>query len=311
METRQLGQTGLVVSAVGLGCNNFGSRIDARAAAAVVHECLETGITFFDTAESYGRGASEEQLGAALGSRRDEAVIATKFGMRGSPSGAQPGSRHNVLRACEDSLRRLGTDYLDLYYLHRPDPATPIAETLDALHDLVHQGKVRYIASSNFAGWQVVEAHHLAAERGFERFAACQVEWSLLARDVERELVPACRHVGIGVIPFFPLASGLLTGKYRRGEPFPEGTRFATTPSLASVATDENFDRVERLAAVAEACGHTLLELALGWVLSHDVVPSVLVGATSPEQVAANAAASTWRLDADELAAVDEALSPR
>ena len=309
MESRPVGNSGLTVSALGLGTNNFGMRIETDEAEAVVRQALDEGITHFDTAESYGGGRSEEMLGAALGKRRDEAVIATKFGSPGTPSAGARGSRANVIRACEGSLRRLGTDHIDLYYLHRPDRHTPIEETLDAMNDLVHQGKVRYIGNSAMPGWQVVDADHTARARGLERFVASQIEWSLLVRDVEDEAVPACRHFGVGVVPYFPLASGLLTGKYHRGEAFPEGSRFAAIPRMASFASDANFARVERLTAVAHASDRSILELAICWLLSQDGVASVLTGATRPEQVTANAAASTWRLDADELAAVDAALN--
>ena len=310
MEQRQLGRSGLTVSSLGLGCNNFGMKLEPDEATAVVHRALDEGITHFDTAESYGGGRSEEMLGAALVGRRDEVVVATKFGGSGTRTPLAPGSRSNVLRACEASLRRLGTDHIDLYYLHRPDPSTPIDETLDALDDLVRQGKVRYIANSGMPGWQVADADHVARQRTTARFVAAQIEWNLLARAVEAETVPACRHFGVGVVPYFPLASGLLTGKYHRGEAFPEGSRFAAIPRLAGVASDENFARVERLTAVAHASDRSILELAVGWLLSHDAVSSVLTGATSPEQVTANVAASTWHLDDDELAAVDAALRP-
>src|SRR5437879_2977264 len=231
MDYRQLGRSGLTVSAVGLGCNNFGMRIDADASTAVVQQALDAGITFFDTAEMYGGGKSEEFLGTALGKQREDVVIATKFGGPQGPGPKQaPGGRRNVIRACEDSLRRLGTDYIDLYYLHYPDARTPIEETLEAMTDLVGQGKVRYIANSNMAGWQIVEADHAASDRGLQRFVGAQVEWSLLNRKVEHEVIPACAQYGIGVVPYFPLASGLLTGKYTRGEEFPEGTRLAASP---------------------------------------------------------------------------------
>ena len=308
MEYRQLGRSGLTVSALGLGCNNFGMRIDAELSAAVVHQSLEDGITFFDTAEMYGGGKSEEFLGTALGKRRDEVVIATKFGGPGSAGVFAPGARRNIIRACEDSLRRLGTDYIDLYYQHYPDLKTPIEETLEALTDLVGQGKVRYIASLNVVGWQIADADHLAAERGLQRFTGCQIEWSLLNRAVEAEIVPACRHFDLGVVPYFPLASGLLTGKYHRGQEFPVGSRLAASSYFAAVATDENFDRVERLTSVAGDSGRTILELAICWLLSQEGVSSVLTGATSAEQVTANVNASEWRLTGDELTAVAEAL---
>jgi aryl-alcohol dehydrogenase-like predicted oxidoreductase len=309
MEYRQLGRSGLTVSAVGLGCNNFGMRIDEEASAAVVQQSLESGITFFDTAEMYGGGKSEEFLGVALGKRRDEVLIATKFGGPKGPGPSQaPGSRRNAIRACEDSLRRLGTDYIDLYYQHYPDPLTPIDETLEALTDLVGQGKVRYVASSNVVGWQIADADHLAADGGLQRFTGCQIEWSLLNRAVETEIVPACRHFDLGIVPYFPLASGLLTGKHKRGEPFAADSRMSA-PYFAAAATDENWDRIERLTKVAEGRGHTILELAVCWLLSQDGVSSVLTGATKPEQVVANVAASEWRLSSDELAAVAEALA--
>lgn len=309
MEYRQLGRSGLTVSAVGLGCNNFGMRIDADASAKVVHQALEEGITFFDTAEMYGGGKSEEFLGAALVGRRDEVVVATKFGGPKGPGPDQaPGSRRNVIRACEGSLRRLGTDYLDLYYQHYTDPLTPIEETLEALTDLVGQGKVRYVASSNVAGWMVADADHVAAENGLARFTGCQIEWSLLNRAVETEIIAACRRFELGIVPYYPLASGLLTGKHQRGVPFAEGSRMSNA-YFAAAATDENWDRIERLTKVAEDAGHTLLELAVCWLLSQDGVSSVLTGATKAEQVTANVAASGWRLSPDELGAVAEALA--
>jgi aryl-alcohol dehydrogenase-like predicted oxidoreductase len=226
-------------------------------------------------------------------------VIATKFGKAGVG-----GSRTEIIKACERSLRRLGTDRIDLYYQHYVDRTVPIEETLAALTTLVQQGKVRYVGSSNVAGWQLAEADHTARERGLERFVATQMEWSLLSRAIEAEVVPAARRYGLGVVSYFPLASGLLTGKYRRGEDAPEGTRFAAMPFFASVATDENWDKVERLTAFAEGHGRTLTELALGWVASQPETGSVLVGATKPEQVTANASAIEWRLGADDLAEV-------
>jgi len=309
MEHRSLGGSGLRVSEVGLGCNNFGSSMDRPRVDAVVHQALESGVTFFDTAESYSRGVSEELLGAALGSRRDEVVIATKFGSRSFTTTMAAGSRSNVIRACDDSLRRLGTDRIDLLYLHRPDPDTPVEETLTALDDMVHQGKIRYVAESGFAGWQVADAAHVAASSGVGRFVANQIEWNLLSRDVETEIVPACRHFGVGIIPYFPLASGLLTGKYRRDEEPPEGTRLAGGSYFSSVLTDQNFDKVERLTTFAESKRRTLLELAIGWLLSQEGVASVIAGATSPEQLVANVESATWRLTADELAQVDSVLS--
>jgi aryl-alcohol dehydrogenase-like predicted oxidoreductase len=305
MEFRNLGGSGLKVSVAGLGCNNFGMRIDAEASRAVVDAAFDEGITFFDTADIYGGGQSEEFLGIALKGRRDEAVIATKFG---APTGKGP--YRYLVAACEASLRRLGTDHVDLYYLHYPDASTPIDETLSALDDIVHQGKARYVASSNFAAWQVVEAELTARARGAGRFVACQVEWNLLQRAVEHEVVPACRRYDIGVVPYFPLASGLLTGKYQRGEAFPEGSRLDAMPYFASVATDANFDTIDRLTAVARDAGRGLVDLAMSWLACQAGVSSVLVGATRPEQVKANVAATDWQLSVDELAAVAEALTP-
>ena len=308
MELRNVGRSGLQASVLGLGCNNFGARIDEDAAHAVVRACLDAGVTLFDTADIYGAGRSEEFLGRALGAHRDEVLVATKFGGRTAegPYGAGA-SRTHLVAACEASLRRLGTDHIDLYYQHFPDPKTPVTETLDALDDLVRAGKVRYIASSNYAGWQVARADHLSRERGRSRFVACQVEWSLLHRQVEQELVPACEAYGVGVVPYFPLASGLLTGKYRRGEAFPEGSRLASSDRFAEGATDEAFDVVERVEGVARSAGRSLLEVSLAWLLHQPTVPSVIAGATSPEQVRSNAATAEVHLSADEVQAIGEA----
>ncbi len=303
-----MGHSGLQVSVLGLGTNNFGARIDEDASRAVVRACLDAGVTFFDTANSYGGGRSEEHLGRALQGHRDQVVIATKFSSRVGDGPYDAGaSRKHLVAACEASLRRLGTDFIDLYYQHWPDPKTPVEETLETLDILVRAGKVRYAASSNFAGWQIVEAEHVARARGTTRFVASQSEWSLLHREVEAEVVPACAACGVALVPYFPLASGLLTGKYTRGEPPPEGTRLARSPDYAKLATDEAFDTVDRLSSVAEKGGRTLLELAIGWLAAQPVVPSVLVGATSPEQVRANAAAAEVVLSPGELAAVSEA----
>jgi aryl-alcohol dehydrogenase-like predicted oxidoreductase len=311
MEYRNLGSSGLKVSLAGLGCNNFGVRVDEDATRNVVKAALDLGITLFDTSDSYGATRSEVFLGRALAGHRHEAVIATKFG---SPLGSEPhlqgASRRRVMYACEESLRRLGTDYIDLYQLHFPDPSTPLDETLAALDDLVRQGKVRYIGSSNLAGWQIVEADHLARQRHGTRFVSAQNEWSLLQRDAEREVVPACAAHGIGILPYFPLTSGLLTGKYRRGEPYPPGTRFAGAAYFQQYATDVNFGKVERLTALAEERGHSILELALSWLAAQPTVSSVIAGATSAEQVAANAGSFGWTLTDDDKAAVEEALAP-
>ncbi len=304
MKTRRLGTSGLKVSEVGLGCNNFGMRSDQRETQSVVDAALDVGITFFDTADIYGGTKSEAFLGKALGKRRQDIVLATKFGMRiDEDQRRSGGSRRWIMRAVEDSLTRLGTDYIDLYQFHRPDPDTPIDETLRALDDLVTQGKVRYIGNSNFAGWQIANADWTAA--GASRFVSAQNLYSLLERKVEFEVLPACEQFGLGFLPFFPLASGLLSGKYRRGEKPPEGTRLAAWGSRgASVLNDRNFDKVEALTVWAEARGHTILELAFAWLLGHPVVSSVIAGATTPEQVKANAATAAWSLTTEEVEAV-------
>jgi aryl-alcohol dehydrogenase-like predicted oxidoreductase len=302
MEMRKVGRSGLSVSVLGLGCNNFGMRIGSEETETVVAAALDAGITLFDTAAMYGGGKSEEFLGAALGklARRDEVIVASKFGGAG-----EGGSRSEIIRSCEQSLRRLDTDYIDLYYQHYVDRSSPIEETLSALTRLVEHGKVRYLGSSNVASWHIAEADHTAGERHCERFVACQMEWSLLNREIETDVVPACDRYGLGVISYFPLASGLLTGKYRKGEPPPPDSRFSTLPFFAGVATDDNWAVVERLGAFASDHGRTPVELALGWVASQPCTSSVLVGATKPEQVAANAAAIAWRLTEQELADVD------
>lgn len=303
MKRRRIGS--LEVSVVGLGCNNFGPRLDYEASAAVVHAALDAGIDFFDTADTYGKGASEEFLGRALGPRRDQVLIASKFGMKMDEQrrGARP---EYVRQAAEDSLRRLGTDHIDLYQLHTPDPDVPIADTLGALNELVQAGKVREIGCSNFSVEQIDEAEAAAEARGTARFVGVQNQYSLLHREPERGVLAECERLGIAFIPFFPLASGLLTGKYHKGAPLPTGTRIANTPRYASLLTDENLDRVEALRRFAASRGHSLLDLAFSWLLAHPVVASVIAGATKPEQVRANVAAATWQLGAADLEAVDD-----
>jgi aryl-alcohol dehydrogenase-like predicted oxidoreductase len=303
MKYRRLGTSGLKVSEIGLGCNNFGMRIDQAQTTAVVHAALDAGVTLFDTADVYGAKQSEVMLGVALGARRHEVVLATKFGL---PTGALPygagGSRRYVTAAVEASLKRLGTDYIDLYQMHRPDPETPIDETLRALDDLVRAGKVRYLGNSNFTGWQVTDADWTARSLGLNRFVSAQNNYSLVERAVEAEVLPACERFGLGMLPFFPLASGLLTGKYRRGEPPPEGTRLAAWgPRGAAFMSEANFDRAERLSAWAEGRGRTILELAFAWLLARPAVSSVIAGATSPVQVSLNAATADWVLSAGDL----------
>jgi len=307
MTYRPLGESGLIVSAVGLGCNAFGTRIEAETTDLVVDTALEHGITLFDTADIYGHGQSEELLGAALGTRRDQVVVATKFGgdMKGAngPDWGARGSRRYIRRAIEASLRRLDTDWIDLYQIHFPDALTPIEETLAALDELVTEGKVRYIGSSNFDGWQVVDADWVARSSGFERFISAQNKYSLYDRTAEDELVPACEHVGVGVLPYYPLEYGLLSGKYRRDEPAPAGTRLSARPALLEAA---DFDRIEELERFAAEHGVGILDVAIGGLAAQPTVASVIAGATRPEQVAANVAALAWQPTAADLAALDE-----
>jgi aryl-alcohol dehydrogenase-like predicted oxidoreductase len=309
MEIRNLGQSGLRVSAIGLGCNNFGGRIDDDATRAVIHKALDLGITLFDTADVYGeRGGSETVMGKILGDDRKRIVLATKFGMAMDDAGVKlGGSRRYIMQAVEDSLRRLRTDWFDLYQIHAPDPRTPIEETLRALDDLVRQGKVRYIGCSNFPAWQVVEAQWTAKLHNLNAFVSCQDEYSLVVRHVvEPQLKPAMLQYGMGLLPFFPLASGLLTGKYRRNASLPSGTRLATTQRLADrFMTDRNWPIAEKLADFAEHRGHTLLELAFSWLLAQAPVASVIAGATRPDQLEQNVQAGGWKLSAEELAEVD------
>jgi aryl-alcohol dehydrogenase-like predicted oxidoreductase len=306
LDHRTLGTSGLVVSRVGLGGNNFGRRIGLEQARAVVDTAFDEGVTLFDTSDSYGD--SEEILGTLLEGRRAEVVVATKFGWdvggANGPDWGARASRRYIRRAVERSLRRLRTDWIDLYQLHRPDGITPMEETLGALTELVREGKVRYIGSSNLAAWQVADAEWLARSRGSERFISAQNHYSLLDRQVEAELVPACQQFGIGVLPYFPLASGLLTGKYRRGEAAPDGTRLAG-PRGAGELTDERFDVVEALEAFAAERSLSLLDVAIGGLAAQPAVASVIAGATSPEQVRANVAAGRWRPTSDDLAALD------
>jgi aryl-alcohol dehydrogenase-like predicted oxidoreductase len=307
MRFAPLGDSGLMVSVVGVGCNAFGSRIDADQTKAVVDAALEHGVTLFDTADSYGNGASEELLGRALGSRRDQVVLATKFGMGDHDAehwGAH-GSRRYVRRAVEASLRRLGTDYIDLYQLHRPDPITPIEETLQAMSDLVTEGKVRYIGSSNLAAWQVTDADWVARTSGTQRFISAQNEYSLYNRMAEIELVPACESAGVGILPYFPLAYGLLTGKYHRGQAAPGGSRLAHSDQASRLA-NADWDRIEALQAFADERGISLLQLAIGGLAAQPAVASVISGVTRPEQVAANMEAGLWRPSPEDLAALDE-----
>jgi aryl-alcohol dehydrogenase-like predicted oxidoreductase len=306
MRYRRLGDSGLAVSVVGIGCNNFAGRISPAKAEEVVRSALDAGITLFDTADVYGEapGASEQALGAALGKRRDEAIVATKFGMdvrgaNGADWGAR-GSRRYVTRAVEASLRRLGTDYIDLYQLHAPDPLTPIDETLAALADLISAGKVRYIGHSNFGGWQIADAAWTARSRNLIPFVSAQNRYSLLEREAEHEVVPACQRFGVGLLPYFPLTHGLLTGKYRRGETPPVGSRLDRV-GFARVLAEAPWDKIEKLEDFARMRGRTLLDVAIGGLAAQPTVASVIAGATSAEQVRANAAAVAWDPTQDEL----------
>ena len=309
MEYRNLGSSGLRVSLVGLGCNNFGMRLDLQQTRAVVDRAFDLGITLFDTADMYGsRGGSETQLGKILGHRRKDIVLASKFGMAMSDDGTKIGaSRRYIMSAVEDSLRRLKTDWIDLYQLHQPDPLTPLDETMQALDDLVTQGKIRYIGCSNLPSWQVVESQWISKSMGLNRFVSCQDEYNILNRNVEAELIPAMQKYGCGLLPYFPLASGLLTGKYKRTE-MPEGARLTDMPTFANriYLTDDNFDIVDNLNKFAHKTGHSILELAFGWMASRPTTASIIAGATKPEQIDANVAAVNWVLSQSEIDEVDK-----
>jgi aryl-alcohol dehydrogenase-like predicted oxidoreductase len=302
-----------MVSVAGLGCNNFGRRVDLAGTRAVVDAAIDAGITLFDTADIYGDGgASEELLGKVLAGRRDQVVLATKFGHAGydmgyGPAAGAKGGRAYIRHAVEQSLRRLRTDHIDLYQIHTPDPATPVAETLAALTELVAEGKVRYLGNSNFAGWQIADAAHVARATGTAPFISAQNHWSLLDRRVEAEVLPASRHFGLGVLPYFPLANGLLTGKVRRGQAPPTGSRLAGRPGYV---TDDKLDRVEALIAWAAERGLTVLEVAVGALAAQEGCACVIAGATTPEQVKANAAAAEWVPSADDLADLDRVVPP-
>jgi aryl-alcohol dehydrogenase-like predicted oxidoreductase len=307
MLLRPFGTTPLRVSAVGLGCNNFGVRLDRAATAAVVHAALDAGITLFDTADIYGnRGTSETLLGEALGARRKDIVLVTKFGLPMDDSGRrQGGSRRYVLEAADASLRRLNTDWIDVYYYHRPDPSTPIGETLGALDELVRAGKVRHIGCSNFSPAQIDAAQEVARRKGLPAFVTAQDQYSLLARGIERDLLPALDRHRLALLAYFPLASGMLSGKYRLGRPLPSGTRLSNPRYSDRVLNDANLRIVERLERFCAARGRTLLQLAFGWLLAKPLVASVIAGASTPEQARQNAAAVGWELTADESAEVD------
>jgi aryl-alcohol dehydrogenase-like predicted oxidoreductase len=308
MKTRRLGTSALEVSVAGLGGNNFGGRIDFAASERVVHKAIALGVNLIDTADSYGnRGGSEEELGRILGDKRKHIVLATKFGLPMDDTGTLRGaSRRYIMHAVEASLKRLGTDWIDLYQLHRPDDRTPIEETLRALDELVQHGKVRYIGCSNLSAQQVIAARDTAGRLGLAAFVSCQDEYSLLERDIERELIPTAKAIGLGILPYFPLASGLLSGKYRRGAAPPPGSRLAKNHRHAQdFLSERNWRIVGELEAFALRRGRTMLELAFGWLLRDPVVASVIAGATSPEQIEQNVRAADWTPSAEDLAELD------
>ncbi|SFL26071.1 Predicted oxidoreductase [Bradyrhizobium sp. NFR13] len=308
MEIRNLGRSGLRVSAVGLGCNNFGQRTDLETSRKVIHKAIDLGITLFDTADIYaGMGGSETVLGEVLGDRRKDIVLATKYCKPMSNDGSKQGaSRRYIMSAVEASLKRLKTDYIDLYQQHDYDALTPIEETLRTLDDLVRQGKVRYIGNSNFPAWRIAEAEMAARQMGVAPFVSCQDEYSLVVRDIEKDLLPAAQHFNLGLLPFFPLANGLLTGKYKPGAEPPADSRFAKAPALRDrSATPRNQAIVEKLDAFVGARGHTLLELAFSWLAARPQVSSVIAGATRVEQIEQNVKAAEWKLTAEEMAEID------
>lgn len=308
MNIRNLGASGLRVSAVGIGCNNFGVRIDLETSRKVIHKAIDLGVTLFDTADIYaGRGGSEKVLGEVLGTKRKDIVLATKYAKAMSDDGTKQGaSRRYIMRAVEDSLTRLKTDYIDLYQQHDYDPLTPIDETLRALEDLIRQGKVRYIGCSNFPAWRIAQAQEVAKAIGTHRFVSCQDEWSLVFRDNEKDLLPCAKEYNLGYLPFFPLASGLLTGKYKPGADADANTRFAKMPAMKTrYATPKNETIVAELQDFTRARGKTMIELAMSWLACQPQVSSVIAGATSEEQISQNVAAAGWKLTAEELKEID------
>ena len=302
MEYRNLGKAGVKVSAIGIGCNQFGGKVNQEGTKAIVNRALELGINFFDTADVYSRGVSEEFLGAALEGQRERVVIATKgrYKMGDGPND-QGASRYHIMNAVEASLRRLKTDHIDLYQIHEWDEAVSIHEMMRALDDLVRAGKVRYIGASNFDAWQLCRSNDVAEMLGWEQFVTVQPHYHMLEREIERELVPYCARAHIGILPYFPLAGGFLTGKYKRGEPAPAGSRGEKSPYVQKYLTDANFDKLDKLQTFADSRGHTLHDLAFAWLLGNQQVASVIAGATSPEQVTANAATAEWKLSVEEM----------
>lgn len=311
MEYRRLGSSGVLVSAIGLGGNTFGRYCDEKQTAAVVHRALDLGVNHIDTADMYSRGVSEEYIGRAIAGRRQEVVLATKTGfpLHEGPNG-QGLSRRRIIASLDASLKRLGTDYVDLFYLHRPDPDTPIDESLRALDDLVRAGKVRYAAISNYAGWQVADIMGRCARHGYAAPVVSQSLYNVLERGIEHELVPACRYYGLGIIPYSPLAGGFLTGKYRPGEPVPPGVRGYDNPAWQHRwLTERNFRKLAALEGFAAEHGRTVGELALAWLVAQPIVSSVIAGATSPEQVEANVRAGEWRLSPADLEEIERRLA--
>ncbi|MCZ6891288.1 MAG: aldo/keto reductase [Chloroflexi bacterium] len=307
MEYRRLGSSGLKVSAVGLGTNNFGSRMEEKQSIDLVHHALDIGVNFIDTANIYGTSLSEQYIGKAIKEIRDKLVIATKVsGPQGKGPNDEGGSRAHIMREVENSLTRLQTDYIDLYQMHWWFADTPIEETLRALDDLVRQGKVRYIGCSNYTPWQICEAVWTSRTLHLGSFVSVQPEWSMLNREIEQELVPFSQAYNIGILPYFPLASGFLTGKYRRGDPIPEGTRFHKVPRIAKrTLIDRNFDTLERVERFAAEHGYPMVELAIAWLLYNQQVSSVIAGASTPEQLDANAKAAELHLTAEEIEELD------
>jgi aryl-alcohol dehydrogenase-like predicted oxidoreductase len=312
MEYRRIGRSGLKASVIGLGCNNFGLRIDYKSSSSVIHKALDLGITFFDTADRYGKGGlSEKYLGKALGKRRKDVILATKFGNpMGDVRPATGASRRHIVQAVEASLKRLGTDWIDLYQMHQPNRETPIEETLEALNDLVQAGKVRYIGCSNFAAWQLVDAHWTAHSRNLTAFISAQNRYSLLDRDLEREVVPAAVLHGVGVIPYSPLEDGFLTGRYKRGKRPHKSSRMAAWDAVREAAlTDANFDKLAVLEKFTSERNHSLVDLALGWLASQPHVATIIAGATKPSQITKNVAAGAWRLSPEDLEELDARLA--
>ncbi|MBI4220883.1 MAG: aldo/keto reductase [Chloroflexi bacterium] len=313
MRYRHLGNSGLEVSEIGLGTNNFGGRMDAAQAALVIDRAIDLGINMIDTANIYSHGLSEQYIGRAIKGKREKVLLATKFGMKWAdgPHG-MGGSRQHMTDQVHGSLERLGTDYIDVYQIHQPDPNTPLEETLRALEDLIREGKVRYIGCSNFAGWQIADAAWTSDRHGVAKFVSAQPEYSMLERAVEKEVLPACRRFGLGILPYYPLAGGFLTGKYRRGMPPPQGTRLALLESARQRRlTDVNFDVLERLEGWLKPRGHGMVDLAFAWLLAHPEVSSVIAGASTPAQVDQNVSTCEWRLTQDELAEVNKILDSR